>query len=90
MPTRKDLQRYITPEYAERWREIGTQLDLTDGALSIIEKNNPRSVEECFNAVLSKWLDKDTNASWKKLFAAINNCTGKCVDKGDFFVHEFN
>ena len=75
-PTLKDLQRWITPQYAPCWREIGIQLDLTNETLSIIREDNPHSITKRCNAMLSKWLEvDDTSASWQKLFTVIDNCT---------------
>jgi len=81
-PTPKDLQRWITRRYAAKWREIGTQLDLRDATLSIIQANHPCDVERCCNEMLSKWLEVDNTASWQKLFTAIDNCTGQSDDPG--------
>ena len=81
-PTEKDLQRYVTRTYATNWREIGVQLNLTNGDLSIIEENNPRSVEKRCNAMFSKWLEVDTSASWETLLRAIDSCTGEVDNLG--------
>ena len=40
--------------------------------------------------MLDKWLEIDTTASWKKLFAAIESpavTSGQAVDKGDYTVN---
>ena len=83
-PATKNLQQCVTSKYATNWREIGIQLNLSDGDLSIIEEDNPRSVKKRCNAMLSKWLAVDSSASWKKLFAAIDACTGQCAVQGDY------
>ena len=83
-PAAKDLQRYITPNYATNWREIGIQLNLSDGDLSVIKEDNPLKVERRCNAMLSKWLAVDSSASWQKLFTAIDVCIGKCTVQGDY------
>ena len=83
-PTPKELQRYITPRYATSWREIGTQLELSSTRLSIIETDHPFSVERCCNAMLSKWLEQDKDASWQKLFNAIDYRTGQPHGIGNY------
>ena len=88
-PAEKDLQRYITPNYATNWREIGIQLNLTNGDLSIIEEDNPHNVMKRCNAMLFKWLEMDNSASWQKLFTAIDICTGQCTDQGEYVVFLF-
>ena len=74
-PIPKDLQQFVTPQYATRWREVGIQLGLSNETLSVIQEDNPLNVRRCCNAMLMKWLSVDTNASWQKLFTAIDNCT---------------
>ena len=65
----------MTPQYATRWREIGIQLNLTSETISIIQEDNPGSAKKCCNVMLMKWLEVTTDASWQKLFTAIDNCT---------------
>ena len=81
-PAEKDLQRYVTPTYATNWREIGIQLNLSNGDLSVIEEDNPRSVKKRCNAMLSKWLEVDASASWETLLRAIDTCTGEVDNLG--------
>ena len=84
-PAPKNLQQYITPRYATSWKEIGIQLDLTNETLSIIQEDNPRNARRCCNAMLMKWLEADSNASWQKLFTAIDKCTEQLNDQGNVF-----
>ena len=84
--TAKDLY-CVTSRYATSWREIGIQLDLTNETLSIIQDDYPLNARRCCNAMLTKWLEVDINASWQKLFDAIDKCTeqpredqGNCID----------
>ena len=81
-PAEKDLQRYVTRSYATNWREIGIQLNLSNEDLSVIEDDNPRSVKKRCNAMLSKWLEVDTSASWETLLRAIDTCTGEVDNLG--------
>ena len=83
-PTLKYLQQHITPQYAKIWREIGVQLNLSDGNLSIIEADNLRNIKRCCNVMLSSWLEVDTNASWEMLFTAIAICSEQYNDQGDY------
>ena len=72
-PTHLDLQRYVTPQYAAKWRKIGAELGLADAKLDIISANNPRSVEECCRVMFSEWLKEGITPSWEKLFTAIES-----------------
>ena len=84
-PLQKDLQQCFTPQYAAQWRVIGTQLGLPSGTLDIIEHDNHDKALPCCNAMLKKWLQVDTTASWSKLFTVIESPAVSCSapDKGD-------
>jgi len=54
--------------------------------LKIIEYDYNHSAEFCCNAMLEKWLDMDSSASWKKLFEVLElpALSGdQAPDKGD-------
>jgi len=72
-PLLKDLYKHVTPEYATSWREIGIHLGLSDAKMRIIKADHPKDVKGCCNEMLAKWLAVDLNASWKKLFVAIDS-----------------
>ena len=84
-PIVKDLHHYITPQYATRWRVIGTQLGLPIERLNIIEHDHRDKAEPCCNAMLEKWLQVDRTASWSKLFTVIESVAVSCSapDKGE-------
>ena len=71
IPLLRDLYQHITPQYATQWRVIGTLLDLPSETLNIIEHDHRDKAERCCNAMLEKWLQVDTTASWGKLFTVI-------------------
>lgn len=85
VPSPRDLQRYFTPQYCTKWRAIGAHLGLPGYSLDEIEANNQHSVRNCCYAMLSKWLESDEEASWKKLFHAIELLLVSTVsdNKGD-------
>ena len=73
-PHLNDLQNYITIDYAARWREIGTGLELTQGRLDIIQADHINKSEESCNAMLSRWLEeKADTATWKKLLSVLDS-----------------
>jgi len=66
---------------------IGMQLDLSVARLNIIEHDNYHKAEPCCNAMLQKWLEVDTTASWGKLFTVIDSLrptVSSVPDKGDW------
>jgi len=72
-PSLKDLYEDITPQYAAKWKVIGTLLGLSSGKLSNIEAGWPTNVEKCCNDMLEAWKEIDTEASWKKMCEAIES-----------------
>ena len=66
------MYRYVTPSYGREWKQIGIELGLSYPQLKEIKADN-HNVKECCNEMLAVWLNVDTKASWKKLFAAIES-----------------
>ena len=48
-------------------------LDIELGQLEIIKKNNPGDTGGCCKDLWKEWLKADTNATWEKLFTAIDS-----------------
>ena len=67
----KDLSNFVTPDYAAKWRAIGTFLGLTSGTLEIIDSDYNRTEARC-NEMLERWLDTNSNATWGKVISAID------------------
>ena len=72
-PQLKDLYNLITPDYAAHWKVIGIVLGIEKGVLAGIERNFPNNVTWCCNELVEKWLERDTEASWKKIIEAIDS-----------------
>ena len=84
-PKLKDVYEHVTPRCAAKWKVIGILLGMPSEALDIIEYDNRDKAESCCNAMLKKWLQVDTTASWEKLFTAIESpavSSGEAVDQG--------
>ena len=78
-PTEKYLRRLFIIKYTLDWRNIGLELNIASEALDTIEANNPKKVLECCIEMLKFWLQQDSEASWEKLFHAIE-AAGKSYD----------
>jgi len=59
-------------KYAIHWRKIGLELNLSTDILSIIEAKNRADHVNCCQDMLQKWLERDPEATWKRLFEAAN------------------
>ena len=69
-----DLQNYITPNYATKWKEIGNGLGITQERINIIEEDNRNKCERQCNAMFSSWLEVEAdNAIWKKLLPILDS-----------------
>lgn len=65
------LDRLFIENYAINWRKIGLELNMTSVTLDIIKVDYPHEVKERCRAMLKVWLQKDSEASWGKLFNAV-------------------
>ena len=72
-PSLKDICEHIIPQYAVKWKVIGTLLGVPSGAMDVIEVDQHTSVERCCIEMFVKWLDIDPNASWRNLITIIES-----------------
>ena len=70
-PTELYLNRLFIEKHATKWRNIGLELSITSAALDIIDEDYPTKIKERCKAMLKVWLQKDPEASWEKLFCAV-------------------
>ena len=74
----RDLHSHIVKQYAVHWKRLGLELKLEEYHMNNISANNarhPERVEVCCAAVLEKWLNNDSSATWAKLDDAIKMIT---------------
>ena len=67
-----DLQNYIIPNFATKWKEIGIGLGITQERINIIEEDNRNKCERQCIAMFSSWLEVEAdNVTWKKLLTIL-------------------
>ena len=66
---------------ADKWREIGAHLGLTEQTLDEIEEDNSESTE-CLQNVLRKWIEQ-SEASMEKLRSALGSSSVRAYKQGD-------
>ena len=71
-PEIRYLHRYIVPKYSTKWEELGLLLEVPTHHLDIIKCDHPSSVKECCKAMLRKWMEITPDATWNKLYKAID------------------
>lgn len=90
----KYLLKFVCDERAADWKRIGHLLDMSPGALDTIERGNPTDIKWCCQRMFEGWLKSDPNASWSKVFAAIDAplihnepLTGITVTQGNYTLY---
>ena len=78
----KDLYKHVTPCYAAYWEDIGIYLDIVPGHLKIIKADHPGDTIGCCKDMWKKWLEVDLDATWEKLFAAIDSAVSTSSSAG--------
>ena len=71
-PTHGLLLKTVVPLYASHWKTIGLLLSIRSLDLRIIELS-ASDEENCLYRVLSKWLEKTRNATWKTIIAIVDH-----------------
>ena len=71
-PEAIDTNRYVVPYCATKWRELGEALGMSPFQLNIINVDHPNSCEERCKAMLRKWVEYDSSATWGKLVDSVN------------------
>jgi len=67
----KDLYKHLVPLYTSEWKVIGKLLGISTEELTRIERENLHKNSQCCIAMLERWLEVDSSASWKKIFEVI-------------------
>ena len=55
----------------DEWYNLGLQLNIDDGDLEAIKKNNPNDTASCKRDMFRKWLNSTENPSFKQLVDAL-------------------
>ena len=67
------MYKYVIPKYAHNWRYLGASLHFDHAEMEIIFSDFCNDSKECYRSLLSRWLEKSTDASWDQLFSAIDD-----------------
>ena len=72
-PELRDVYKYVIPQCAHGWRDLGVLLHFKQTELETIFKDLRNDSKECCKRLLSTWLEKSPNATWNQLFSAIDD-----------------
>ncbi|XP_065894123.1 nucleotide-binding oligomerization domain-containing protein 1-like [Dysidea avara] len=80
-PTLQELYEKVLLHFAKEWKRIGVFLGMHHEELDIIEKDNQGGCRKYCEVMLKEWLNVDEEASWPKIFTAVNSTLqSECVE----------
>ena len=62
----------MVPKWAPKWKQLGTQLNIQQHLMDIIEHDHPNDCETCCSEMFSEWLDNNPAASWGGVITAVD------------------
>ncbi|XP_065916596.1 uncharacterized protein [Dysidea avara] len=71
-PVLADINKYLVPWWASKWKQLGAQLNIGENKMDIIEYNNPHDCERCCSKMLNDWLNDTLDATWDHLTIAVD------------------
>ena len=84
-PKVKDIHNHVIWNWAPKWRQLGTQLNIDQHLMDIIEHDHPNDCEICCSKMFSKWLGSYPTASWEDIITAVDNLSSngmyECTSK---------
>ena len=74
-PSAKKLQRYVIPNVATKWYELGVELldEKEECNLNIIESNCGKDVKKSCLEMFRLWLSTNPDASWWQIMEALKS-----------------
>ena len=92
VPTLRELHRYVRPDVAPLWYDLGVELLHTDQLkkLDIIRCDYYGLTETCCTEMFKYWLQVDVDASWQKLLKALRHIRHDTLAdkiKNEFDIH---
>ena len=67
-----DINNYVVPNWASKWRQLGSQLKIQQNLMDIIECNHSQDCETCCSKMFTEWLDTEPAASWGDVITAVD------------------
>ena len=80
-PKLKDIDNYVVPKWASKWRQLGAQLKIPRHLMDNIEHDHPNDCESCCSKIFAEWLDNNRAASWEDIINGVDSLSdvGKYV-----------
>ena len=72
-PSIIDINNHVVPMWAPKWRQLGTELNIQEHLMNIIEHDHPDDCETCCSKMFTEWLDNSPAACWEDVTTAVDN-----------------
>ena len=74
-PSAKKLQRYMIPDVATKWYELGLELfdEKEEHKLNIIKSNHGNDAKKCCLEMFLLWLENNNDATWYQIVEALKS-----------------
>ena len=74
-PSARKLQRYVIPDVATKWYELGLELldEKEEHQLNIIKSNYGNDVKKCCLEMFLLWLNTNSDANWYQIVEALKS-----------------
>ena len=71
--------RELSDNAADKWRQIGIQLNISSSRLNSIDSNYKKDIDK-LSEILQLWLDNDSDKSWNMLCDILQSSPVYCSD----------
>ena len=71
-------------KFASKWKQLGSQLNVCESSIRIIESEYLHSCEKCCRIMLTMWLEDTSHPTWGALMNALDRVSDN--DAGLYYV----
>ena len=67
-----DINNHVVVRWATKWKQLGSQLNIEQQLIKIIDHNHHGDCERCCREMLSRWLEEKAHPTWEMLISALD------------------
>ena len=68
---------HIVPQWAPHWRQLGSELQVDDALMEIIEKDHSNDCQRCCFMMLEEWINRNPSASLEDLIVVTDKLSSR-------------
>ena len=72
-PKLKDIENYVVPKWASKWKRLGVLLNIAQHLMDNIEQNHPDDCEDCCSKMFEEWFNNNCVPTWEDIINAVDN-----------------